>query len=71
MQKTDGIGGDMTINEVVRKCPKAMAVFERHGMACASCMATQFETVRNGALIHGVDVDRILAELNEAVAGTG
>ncbi len=58
----------MIIREVVQRHPQAMTVFERHGMACSSCLATQFETVRNGAKIHNLDVNLILRELNEAIS---
>lgn len=34
------------------------------GLFCGGCPMAQFETVENGAMAHGLDVDEILEELN-------
>lgn len=52
------------ISDVIKICPSAPEVFSRHGMGCFACMASSAETVEEGAQMHGVDVQVILADLN-------
>jgi hybrid cluster-associated redox disulfide protein len=61
---TDRINGKTSIAEAINICPDAADVFEKHGMGCYACMAASSETIEEGALMHGVDVQAILAELN-------
>jgi len=58
------------IKDVIAKRPDAAAVFERHGLGCASCMAATMESISDAANSHEVSLDVLLAELN-ALAGTG
>ncbi len=60
-----GITRDTLIREVLVSYPDAADVFERHGLACASCLASGMETVSAVAAMHDVSVDALLAELNE------
>lgn len=55
---------DTTIAEVVRICPKAGEIFEKHNMGCLVCMAASAETLEEGAAMHNVDVDKLVEELN-------
>ncbi|MDR7865638.1 MAG: DUF1858 domain-containing protein [Sporomusaceae bacterium] len=59
---------DTPINEVLRQCPAAREVFARHGMGCIGCMGAANETVAGGARMHEVDVEKLVAELNKALA---
>jgi len=56
---------DMNIIEVVQRYPDAMMVFMYAGMGCFGCHAAQFETIEEGALAHGIDVDKLIDALNE------
>lgn len=57
---------DMTIAEVVEKYPNTVDVFIRYGMGCLGCPATQFENIEQGAIVHGIDIDQLIDELNKA-----
>ena len=59
---------NMTIAEVVDKNPDTVEVFNRYGMGCLGCPATQFENIEQGAIVHGIDVDELIDELNKAGA---
>jgi hybrid cluster-associated redox disulfide protein len=59
---------DMTIGEVVRDYPQTVEVFNRYGMGCLGCPATQFENVEQGAIMHGIDIDKLVEDLNNAAA---
>ena len=56
---------DMNIIEVVQKYPETMMVFMYAGMGCFGCHAAQFENIEQGALVHGIDPDKLVEALNE------
>ncbi len=57
---------EMTIGEVVRDFPETVEVFNRYGMGCLGCPATQFENVEQGAIMHGIDIEQLIKDLNSA-----
>lgn len=57
----------MSINEVLNKYPESMKVFEDFGLGCVGCEAALFENIEQGAQVHGVDIDRLLAGLKETI----
>jgi hybrid cluster-associated redox disulfide protein len=57
----------MSIEEVVRKYPEAIVIFERHGLGCLGCQAALFESIEQGAEVHGINVDALIADLNKGV----
>ncbi len=57
---------DMPIKEIVDKYPQTIQVFMMHGLGCVGCAIANFENLEQGALAHGIDVDKILADLNKA-----
>ena len=59
---------DMGIIEVVDKYPEVIPVFLQYGMGCIGCQAARFESLGQGAQVHGIEVDQFLADLNAAVA---
>ena len=56
---------DMGIMEVVSKYPEAANVFATFGMGCLGCAAAHFESIEEGALAHGMDVDALMEALNK------
>lgn len=60
---------EMGIVEIVRKYPQAVPVFQSHGMGCLGCSAARFENVEQGAAAHGIDIDKLIQDLNDAVKG--
>lgn len=59
---------DMTIGQIVKDYPTTTEVFNRFGMGCLGCPATQYESLEQGAILHGIDVDQLVKELNDEVA---
>ncbi|MDN5347989.1 MAG: hypothetical protein PWP65_1553 [Clostridia bacterium] len=57
----------MSITEVVSKYPQTVPVFMEHGMGCLGCAAARFENIEQGAMAHGIDVDKLIADLNKAL----
>jgi hybrid cluster-associated redox disulfide protein len=63
----DQITKDMAIMEVVNKHPQCIKVFYQHGLFCIGCSVAYRESVEQGAQAHGIDVDQLMKELNQAV----
>jgi hybrid cluster-associated redox disulfide protein len=57
----------MTIEEVVQKYPETRVTFERYGLGCVGCQAALFENIEQGAKVHGIDVNSLIADLNKQV----
>ena len=55
---------DMSIFEALAFDPRARTVFESHGMACCLCIGAQSESIEAGAILHQVDPEVVVAELN-------
>jgi len=59
---------EMTIEEVVSQYPETMMVFMRHGLHCVGCHVSAFESIEEGSMAHGIDVDALVEDLNKVVA---
>ena len=55
---------DMLIEEVVQRFPETVEVFHQYGVGCVGCSAAQYDNVEQGAVLHGVDVEQLVKELN-------
>ncbi|MFH1638345.1 MAG: DUF1858 domain-containing protein [Candidatus Woesearchaeota archaeon] len=58
---------EMAIGEVVAKHPDTVEVFMKHGMHCVGCAIASMETVEQGAKAHGMDIKKLMGDLNKAV----
>ncbi|MFQ6099151.1 MAG: DUF1858 domain-containing protein [Armatimonadota bacterium] len=58
----------MTFAEILNAHPRASEVFKRLGLHCAECAIARLETLQDCAALHDIDVDRLVAELNELIA---
>lgn len=56
---------DMSIMEIVSKYPDTADVFMNHGLHCIGCAAASFETLEDGAKAHGIDINKLLKDLNK------
>jgi hybrid cluster-associated redox disulfide protein len=63
------INREMSIKEIVENHPECAAVLDRYNMGCARCLAASFETIEEGINAHGLNVDEIISELNNALKG--
>jgi len=64
---TKTITKDMSIMEIVQKYPDTVPVLMNHGMGCLGCALAQFETIEQGAMAHGMDMDALLEDLNSVI----
>ena len=56
---------DMTIGEVVKNSPEKAEILMSFGMGCVGCPSSQMETIEQACSIHGLDLEEVLAKLNE------
>jgi hybrid cluster-associated redox disulfide protein len=66
-RETVTITKEMTIGQVIEKHPEALPVFLGHGLGCVGCAVARFENIEQGAKAHGIDVEALIADLNEVV----
>ena len=70
-EKKQKITKEMPIGDIVMKHPETMDVLFKHGMHCIGCAAAHFENLEQGCIAHGIDVEEIVKDLNEAVEKAG
>lgn len=63
------VSKDMSISEVVAKYPQTVPVFMSYGMGCLGCSAARFENIEQGARAHGIDVEKLIQDINKVVGG--
>ena len=59
---------EMTFGEVLKKYPETVKTFFQYGMHCFGCHLAVDETIEQGAMAHGVEVDKLMDDLNKTVA---
>ena len=56
---------DTKIGEIIKKAPEKVDLLLQVGMHCIGCPASQGETLEEACMIHGIDVNDVVDELNE------
>jgi hybrid cluster-associated redox disulfide protein len=56
------------LKELVTKHPETIEVLFNSGLYCAMCQLSSQETVGQAAEVHGVKAEKLLKDLNKAVA---
>ena len=59
---------DSLIGDVLDANPDLAEYFFEIGMHCLGCPASRGESVEQACMVHGVDVDSLVAEINEYLA---
>ena len=54
----------MTIGDLLDTAPEKAEILLNSGMHCLGCPASQAETLEEACMVHGIDVDELLAKLN-------
>lgn len=58
-----GITKDMTIGEIIRANTDVIPILINSGMHCVGCPSAQGETLEEAAMVHGMDVNDLLAKI--------
>ncbi|MDF2547717.1 DUF1858 domain-containing protein [Anaerosolibacter sp.] len=62
---------DMIIADVLRMDRETAPIFMRHGLHCLGCPASSMESIADAAMVHGLNVDALINDLNEYLASKG
>lgn len=54
---------EMTIGEILRTNPNVAPVLMEAGMHCLGCPSAQGESLEEAAMVHGIDVDELMAKV--------
>ena len=59
---------DMLIGDILRIDFGIAPILMENGMHCVGCPASQGESLEEAAMVHGMDVDVVLNQINEYLA---
>lgn len=65
MQK---VTGDMIIADILKLDKGTIPILMKAGMHCLGCPSSSGESLEDACAIHGIDVDKLLKELNDYLA---
>ena len=58
----------MLIGELLQLDPNIAGVLMRAGMHCIGCPSSQMESLEEAAMVHGMDVDVLVEQINDFLA---
>ncbi len=56
---------DTIIGDILDIAPQTAPIFLSIGMHCLGCPSSRGETVEEACMVHGIDVEKLLALVNE------
>lgn len=59
---------DTLIADCLQINPNAVEILQTAGMHCFGCAMAHGETIEEAVAVHGEDLDKLLAKLNEGIA---
>lgn len=62
---------DMTIGSILMLSEHIPAVLMKAGMHCLGCPASQAESLEDACMVHGINCDELVSQLNELLSVTG
>ena len=63
------IDKNMTVGDILDLDRETAVYFWNMGMHCLGCPASRGETVEQACMVHGVDADALVKEINAYLAG--
>jgi len=58
---------EMTIGEILRTAPNVAPVLLEAGMHCLGCPSAQAESLEEAAMVHGMNIDELMAKIEAAL----
>ena len=55
----------MLISEIIESKPEALQILTEVGMHCVGCPASAGESLEEACMVHGIDIDEVLTEINK------
>lgn len=69
MAKVSKVSKDMLIGQLLQVDPNIAPILMRAGMHCLGCPSSQMESLEEAAMVHGIDADVLIQQLNDYLAG--
>lgn len=60
---------DMLIGQLLQLDPNMAGILMASGMGCVGCPSAQMESLEEAAMVHGIDADVLIQQLNDYLAG--
>ena len=61
---------DTIIGDILDIAPETAPLFMAIGLHCRGCPASRGETVEEACMVHGIEVEELLEELNKQIASS-
>jgi len=71
-QESQKISENMNIGETIARYPETAEIMIGYGLHCVGCHVNPYESIKEGAMVHGLDektIEKMVKEMNKAVAG--
>lgn len=65
----DAITATTPVRDILNGHPQAVAILERYGLECAGCIGSEYETLQDICLVHDIQLDVLVEELNSGRYG--
>lgn len=62
------INKNMTIGELLMVNDNIAPILMRAGMHCLGCPSSQMETLEEACMVHGIDCDVLVSQINEILS---
>ena len=59
---------DMLIGQLLQLDPNMAGILMASGMGCVGCPSAQMETIEEAAMVHGIEPDALVKEINDFLA---
>lgn len=59
------ITGDMILGDVIKLKPRTLGTLMAFGLGCIGCPVSQLETIEEAAMVHGIEPDFLIEQLNK------
>ncbi len=61
---------DNLINDFLKKNPEVAEILMAYGLHCVNCHFSEFDTIEDGAMVHGMsdeDIELMLKDVNKLI----
>ena len=65
MAKVSKVSKDMLIGQLLQVDPNIAPSLMRAGMHCLGCPSSQMESLEEAAMVHGLDADVLVNQIND------
>ena len=61
----ENITADMLVGDIIANYPESIDALISVGMHCLGCPASQMESLRDACLVHSLDLDEVMTDINK------